>query len=457
MKESNIYIDKIREYVAGKGKKACVITYGCQQNENDSERVKGYLFAMGYEIVAEPEGADVVIFNTCAVRGGAEERVLGNVGALKHKKESNPDMVIGIMGCMTQQEAVSKHIMSKFRHVDFVLGTQALNRIPGILFSIISENKRITDLYMDDLIHEGAPIKRDDDFKASVSIMSGCNNFCTYCIVPYVRGRERSRNREDILSEINTLKDSGYKEIMLLGQNVNSYGRGLYDDYDFADLLYDVSKTGIERIRFMTSHPKDISEKLISVMAECDNICNFLHLPFQSGSNRILKAMNRVYTREEYLKKIDMVKNKIPGIALTSDVIIGFPNETYEDVLETIDLIKQVRYDSLFTFIYSKRDGTLAAKMEDKISDEEKHKHFNMLLEAQNVISREINEEYVGREFKILVDGESKTNHDTMTGRTESNKVVNFTPVNAKKGDIINVKITGAQTWSLTGEEKGEV
>ncbi len=451
------YIEKVKNIVEGAGKIACVITYGCQQNENDSEKIKGYLYEMGYTLSEDTSDADVVVFNTCAVRGGAEERVLGNVGALKHKKEHNPDMIIGIMGCMTQQEAVSSHIMKKMKHVDFVMGTQASPRFPEIIYNTLIEKKRISDLEANDKIYEGSPIKRDDEIKASVSIMSGCNNFCTYCIVPYVRGRERSREKENIIAEVKELKNSGYKEVMLLGQNVNSYGRGLYEDYDFANLLYDVAATGIERVRFMTSHPKDISDNLISVMAECDNVCKSLHLPFQSGSNRILKAMNRIYTREEYLKKIEKVKNKIPNIALTSDVIIGFPNETYEDVLETISLIKEVRYDSLFTFIYSKREGTVAAEIEDKISDEEKHKHFDMLLEAQNVISREINETYVGKEYKILVDGESKTNPDMMCGRTDSNKIVNFSPVKAKKGDIINVKITKAQTWSLSGEEKEEL
>ncbi len=451
------FTEEIKNIIADTGKKACVITYGCQQNENDSEKIKGYLFNMGYTLVSDSSDADFVVFNTCAVRGGAEERVLGNVGALKHKKENKPDMIIGIMGCMTQQEQVADHIMKKFRHVDFVLGTQAISRFPEIVYNIVSEKKRVSDLKCDDLIYEDIPIKRDDDIKASVSIMSGCNNFCTYCIVPYVRGRERSRKKEDIITEIKELKSAGYKEITLLGQNVNSYGRGLYDDYDFADLLYDVSNTGIERIRFMTSHPKDISERLITVMAECDNVCKSLHLPFQSGSNRILKAMNRVYTKEEYLKKIDMVKEKIPNIALTSDVIIGFPNETIEDVKETIDLIKKVRFDSLFTFIYSKREGTVAAKMEDKISDEEKHKHFDMLLEEQNIISREINESYVGKTLKVLVDGPSKTNPEMMSARCDTNKIVNFAPSGVKKGDMINLRITKAQTWSLFGEMKGEI
>lgn len=452
------FTEKINEYIKLNipDASACVITYGCQQNESDSEKMKGILSEMGYKMTDDPVVADFVLYNTCAVRAGAEERVLSNVGALKASKAKNPGKIIGICGCMSQQKKNADFIMRKFRHVDFVMGTQAISKLAETVYSVIFDQERKAMLDEYDGIYECPFVLRSDKYKASVSVMYGCNNFCTYCIVPFVRGRERSRLKENIIAEVKELVSSGCKEITLLGQNVNSYGRGLYEDYDFADLVYDVANTGIPRLRFMTSHPKDISDRLIDVMAECENVCESLHLPFQSGSNRILKAMNRVYTREEYLEKIEKVKNKIPGVALTSDVIIGFPNETEEDVKDTISLVEKVRFDSLFTFIYSRRDGTLAAMMEDKVSDEVKHKHFNMLLERQNIISKEINDSYVGRELEILVEGISKNNPEMMTGRTRTNKIINFAPVNAKEGEFINVKVTDSRTWSLYGEEKGK-
>ncbi len=453
----NGYIEKVRDInlIYDIKPKACVVTYGCQQNENDSEKLKAFFEKMGYEITNDEKEANVILFNTCAVREGAEDRVLGNIGALKHRKLKEENLIIGICGCMAQQEIVARKIKQKFRHVDMVFGTHSLYRFPEILFSVLSTKERKFDIEESDgIIAEGLSQRREDKFRASVSIMYGCNNFCSYCIVPYVRGRERSRKPENILNEIRELADNGYKEITLLGQNVNSYGKDLSISYDFADLLRDVNEIkGIKRIKFMTSHPKDISDKLIDVMAECENVVNYLHLPFQSGSNRILDKMNRKYTKEKYLEIIDKVKAKIPDIALSSDVIVGFPNETYEDVLETIDVIKKVRYDTLFTFIYSKRNGTPAATMEDKTTDEEKHKHFNELLEVQNTISKEINDSYVGKEYEILVEGISKNNPDMMAGRTTTNKIVNFSPINAKDGDFVKVRITKAQTWALIGEQ----
>ena len=411
---------------------------------------------MGYEISDNPEDAKVIIFNTCAVREGAQERVFGNLGALKHRKLKENDLVIGICGCMAQQEIVAKKIKSKFSHVDIVFGTHSLYRFPEILFDVLEKKERKFDIVnCDGYIIEGVDQLREDKFKASVSIMYGCNNFCSYCIVPYVRGRERSRRKENILEEIKDLAKNGYKEITLLGQNVNSYGKDLGSDYDFADLLFDVNEIdGIERIKFMTSHPKDISIKLIDTMAQCKKVIPYLHLPFQSGSNRILEKMNRKYTKEKYLEIIDNVKKKIPNIALTSDVIVGFPNETREDFLETLDLIKKVRFDTLFTFIYSKRPGTPAEKMEDKISDEEKHKNFEELLKVQNEISKEINDTYVGNVYRVLVDGVSKNNKDMLSGRTDTNKIINFVGKGAKEGDFVNVLVTKAQTWALIGEEK---
>ena len=456
IEKQNLFIEKIRTLRGEKKESACVITYGCQQNENDSEKIKAYLFKMGYEISDNPEDAKVIIFNTCAVREGAQERVFGNLGALKHRKLKENDLVIGICGCMAQQEIVAKKIKSKFSHVDIVFGTHSLYRFPEILFDVLEKKERKFDIVnCDGYIIEGVDQLREDKFKASVSIMYGCNNFCSYCIVPYVRGRERSRRKENILEEIKDLAKNGYKEITLLGQNVNSYGKDLGSDYAFADLLFDVNEIdGIERIKFMTSHPKDISIKLIDTMAQCKKVIPYLHLPFQSGSNRILEKMNRKYTKEKYLEIIDNVKKKIPNIALTSDVIVGFPNETREDFLETLDLIKKVRFDTLFTFIYSKRPGTPAEKMEDKISDEEKHKNFEELLKVQNEISKEINDTYVGNVYRVLVDGVSKNNKDMLSGRTDTNKIINFVGKGAKEGDFVNVLVTKAQTWALIGEEK---
>lgn len=454
IKRQKDFVLKVKNEI-DKGIYACVITYGCQQNENDSEKLKAYLSDMGYKICDTPEKAKVIIFNTCAVREGAQERVYGNLGALKHRKQKEDDLIIGICGCMAQQEEVSKRIKSQFRHVDIVFGTHSLYRFPEIMWEVISKRVRKFDIIdCDGYIVEGIDQLREDKFRASVSIMYGCNNFCSYCIVPYVRGRERSRDPENIISEIKALNDKGYKEITLLGQNVNSYGKDLDEPFDFADLIKEVNKIdGIKRIKFMTSHPKDISDKLINAMAECEKVVPYLHLPFQSGSNRILEKMNRKYTREKYLDIIRKVREKIPNIALSSDVIVGFPNETYEDFLETLNLIKEVRFDTLFTFIYSKRPGTPAAKMEDSISQEEKHKNFNELLEVQNAISKEINDTYVGNTYSVLVEGVSKNNPDMMSGRTDTNKIINFAKKDAKEGDIVNVKVTSSQTWALIGEE----
>ncbi len=446
---------RVKELNNGLKKFACVITYGCQQNENDSEKIKAYLSNMGYLITDNPDAANVIIFNTCAVREGAEDRVFGNLGALKHRKVKEEDLIIGVCGCMAQQEEVAKKIKSKFRHVDIVFGTHSLYRFPEILYSVLSTKERKFDVVdCDGFIAEGVDQLREDKFRAWVSVMYGCNNFCSYCIVPYVRGRERSRLPENILEEVKELAKAGCKEITLLGQNVNSYGNDLEMDIDFADLIREVNKIdGIARIKFMTSHPKDISDKLIDAMADCEKVVPYLHLPFQSGSNEILDKMNRRYTREKYLSIIEKVKAKIPGIALSSDVIVGFPNETYENFKDTLDLVEKVRFDTLFTFIYSKRPGTPAAKMEDSVTDEEKHKNFEELLALQNKISREINDSYVGKIYEVLVEGVSKNNPDMMSGRTDTNKIVNFASKTASEGELVKVKITSAQTWALLGEE----
>ncbi len=437
-----------------KNKKAFIETYGCQQNVSDSEIIMGMLCEMGFEKTENKDEANIIIFNTCAVRENAELKVYGNLGALKHLKLKNPDLIIGVCGCMMQQEEVSKRIKSKYRHVDLVFGTHSLYTFPQLLLRVIKSGSRVIDLLdTDGHIAEDFPVKRQEGPSAWVSVMYGCNNFCSYCIVPYVRGRERSRDKASIINEVKALANEGYKEITLLGQNVNSYGKDLDEKIDFADLLNEVCKIdGIERIRFMTSHPKDISDKLIDTMAANKKICKQLHLPFQAGSNRILKLMNRVYTKEEYLEKIEKVKKKMPDITLTTDIIVGFPGETKEDFEHTIDVLEKVRYDTIFSFIYSKRGGTPAAVMEDPIPMEEKKENFDRLLYVQDKISYEKNKALEGKVMKVLVEGISKTDQSFMTGRTEGGKVVNFKCDKNLKGTFADVKITEAKTWSLMGE-----
>ena len=437
----------------GKNKKAMVITYGCQQNENDSERIKGMLVKMGYSMTNEKEEADVIIFNTCAVRENAELKLKGNVGALKYLKAKKPHLIIGVCGCMMQQEEISKEIFRKWKHISIIFGTHALYQFPELI-QTAKNGVRTYDVFEDDgKIAEDLPVKRDDKYKAWVTIMYGCNNFCSYCIVPYVRGRERSRSAEDVLNEIRCLAKDGYKEVTLLGQNVNSYGNDLKDGISFAELLRKVNEVeGIERIRFATSHPKDISDELILAMAECDKVCKQLHLPFQAGSNKTLKEMNRSYTREKYLDIIRKLREKMPDIALTSDVIVGFPTETNEDFEETLSLVKEVRYDNLFTFIYSKRKGTRAEKLTPVLSGAEIQKNFDRLVELQNRISREINDTYLGKVLPVFIDGESKTDKSVLQGRTDSNKVVNIKGDKSLIGKIANVRITQIRTWSLVGE-----
>lgn len=456
------FMHKVHELYIKRGKlpKALVETYGCQQNESDSERICGMLCDMGYEICDNAEEADVVIYNTCAVRENAELRVFGNLGALKHSKRRNPSMIIGVCGCMIQQEHIANTIKSKYKHVDMIFGTHALYRFPQILSDAMDKQRVVDTVDEEGSIFENIPVKRESGPLAKVPIMYGCNNFCTYCIVPYVRGRERSRNAEDIINECIDVANQGYTEIMLLGQNVNSYGNDLSDGLKFHELLSEVCKIdGIERIRFMTSHPKDISDELIETMAREDKICNQLHLPIQSGSNKVLKEMNRKYTREQYMERLNKVKSEIPDIVLTTDIIVGFPTETQEDFEQTMSVLEEAEYDMIFSFIYSKRKGTPAAEMPDCLTDEQKHKNFDRMLELQNEISKRKNDKYVGTFQKVLVEGVSKTNSDTLTGRTEGGKVVNFSILNkmdltADKliGTVQTVRITKAQTWSLYGE-----
>ena len=435
---------------AGRTPTAYVETYGCQQNEADSEKLRGYLTQSGYAIVKEAEGADVVIMNTCAIREHAEQRVFGNLGALTRTKRRHPEQKIFLCGCMAGETKVSDRIKKSYPHVDGVFSTHHLWQFPEILYNVLTRKKR--QFYIADepgSIAEGIPQIRDSKLKAWVSIMYGCNNFCTYCIVPYVRGRERSRQPEDILAECRQLIESGIKDITLLGQNVNSYGKDLSCGMDFADLLDAIAQIpGEFRIRFMTSHPRDASKKLFDTMAKHEKIAKQLHLPFQSGSSRVLKAMNRHYDREKYLEAVNYAKSVMPDLVLTSDVIVGFPGETEEEFEETISLIEAVHYDSLFTFIFSPRPGTPAATMEDTTPKEEKNRRFDKLCGVQNAISEEIHQNYIGKTMYCLVDGKDK---DMLTARTEGGRLVRFAGCDELIGTFRNITITGATTWSLTG------
>ena len=432
---------------------AYVETYGCQQNEADSERIRGILSESGYRITDSAEGADVVVMNTCAIREHAEQRVFGNLGALTHTKRRHPAQKIFLCGCMAGQPHVVERIKKSFPHVDGVFSTHHLWQFPQLLHRVLTTGKR--SYFVEDepgSIAEGLPQLRDNTLKAWVSIMYGCNNFCTYCIVPYVRGRERSRKVADILAECRQLIEAGAKEITLLGQNVNSYGKDLEEGIDFSDLLTQIAEIpGDFLIRFMTSHPRDAGKKLFDTMAASPKIAKQLHLPFQSGSSRVLKAMNRHYDREKYLELVRYAKSVMPELVLTSDVIVGFPGETEEEFEETLSLIREVRYDALFTFIFSPRAGTPAAQMEDPTPKEEKNRRFDKLCELQNQISEEIHKAYVGKTLRCLADSFEDGN---LTARTEGGRLVRLAGDTALVGSFIPVTITGSTTWSLTGTRK---
>ena len=446
------FCDKISAYWLTENRTpiAYVETYGCQQNEADSEKLRGYLAQCGYAIAHEAEGADVVIMNTCAIREHAEQRVFGNLGALTHTKKRHPAQKIFLCGCMAGETKVSERIKKSYPFVDGVFSTHHLWQFPEILWNVLNRKKR--QFYVQDepgSISEGIPQMRDNTLKAWVSIMYGCNNFCTYCIVPYVRGRERSRKKEDILAECRDLITRGYKDITLLGQNVNSYGKDLDENVDFSDLLAEIAAIeGEFLVRFMTSHPRDAGKKLFDTMAANPKIAKQLHLPFQSGSSRVLKAMNRHYDREKYLETVNYAKSVMPNLVLTSDVIVGFPGETEEEFEETISLIEQVRYDSLFTFIFSPRTGTPAASMDDPTPTEEKSRRFDRLCAVQNSISEQIHQEYIGKTFRCLVDGRDK---GFLTARTEGGRLVRFEGPECLIGTFQNLTVTGSTTWSLTG------
>lgn len=428
-----------------------ITTFGCQMNEHDSEVIDGLLTERGFSSVKERKDASIVIINTCSVRDNADKRFFGTLGQLKKRKESDPSFIVCVCGCMMQQQRVVDTIKAKYPWVDVIFGTNSIHHIPELIEKVAIEKEKVVDIIENtEEIVEGLPAKRLFDHKALVNIMFGCNNFCTYCIVPYTRGREKSRAPEAIVAEVKGLVADGVKEIMLLGQNVNSYdGNGT----SFAELLKMLNDVdGLERIRFMTSNPKDLSDELIEAFAVCDKLCRSLHLPIQSGSNRVLKRMNRKYTREDYLKLIEKLRKTVPDITLSTDIIVGFPGETNEDFEETLSIVKEVEYDSAFTFIYSIRKGTPAEKFEDQIEESEKHRRFDLLVSAVNEISEKKNKAYQDRVEKVLVDGVSKNDKSTLTGRTDGFKLVNFAGKKELIGSIVDVKITDAKTFSLFGE-----
>lgn len=430
-------------------------TWGCQMNEEDSEKLSGGLKPLGHVRTESKEEADIIVYNTCCVRENAEQKVDGNLGALKKLKKAHPEKIIAVTGCMMQQEGMAQKIISKFPYVDIIIGTHNAYKFTEYLGRALGGERPIVEVWDKEAdIIEGAHIDRANSMKGFVTIMYGCNNFCTYCIVPHVRGRERSRASAEIIKEIEGMVAEGYKEVTLLGQNVNSYGKGLEENINFAELLRRINKIeGLERVRFMTSHPKDLSEEVVDVIAEGEKLCESIHLPVQSGSSRILKKMNRHYTREQYLETIKKIKEKIPGVALTTDIIIGFPGETEEDFLDTLSLVKEVEYDSAFTFLYSKRSGTPADMMFDQVDENVKKDRFNRLVAAVNEICAKKNKEYDGRTVEVLVEGESKNDETKLTGRTRTGKLVNFTGNKENIGKLVNVKITKANSFSLIGEE----
>ena len=445
------YMEKVKKINENKNKMYYILTMGCQLNENDSEKLIGIMEEMGYTKSDDIKNADLYVINTCCVRENAEEKLFGKLGELKKIKE-NKNIVIAIGGCMMQEEHITEKIKKSYPFVDVVFGTHTLHKFPEDLYTAITKNKKVKDVIdIDGEIYEGLPVKRSSNRQASVIIMYGCNNFCSYCIVPYVRGRERSRKPEDILNEIKELAKEGYREITLLGQNVNSYKGG--GNYNFANLLEDVDKIeGIEVIRFVSPHPKDFTDDVIDVISKSSKISRLIHVPLQSGSTKVLKEMNRKYTKEQYLDLIKRIRNKIPDVVFSTDIIVGFPGETEEDFEDTIDVVKQVNFEQIFMFIYSRRVGTRADKMENQIPEEIKHIRFNKLKELVESQIEENNQKYIGTIQKILVEGTSKNNEEMLTGRTDSNKVVIFEGNKELINKIINIEIVSEHMWYLKGK-----
>lgn len=439
----------------GEGKHYLIRTFGCQMNEHDSEVMAGILENMGYTATEQEEDADVILFNTCAIRENAEDKVFGHLGRMKTLKRERPHLIVGVAGCMSQEESVVNTIMQKYQHIDLILGTHNIHRLPYLLQEALYSKEMVVEVWSKEGdIVENLPKVRQDGLKAWVNIMYGCDKFCTYCIVPYTRGKERSRHPEDVIAEVRELARLGYQEVTLLGQNVNAYGKDFsHIQYGFGDLMDEIRKIGIPRVRFTTSYPSDFDQHLIDVLAKKGNLMEHIHLPVQSGSNAMLKLMARKYTRETYLDLVHRIKEAIPDVSLTTDIIVGFPGETDEMFEETLSLVKEVEYDSAFTFIYSPREGTPAAKMQDDISEEVKKERLQHLLDVQNEISRRKNEALRDQVLEVLVEGESKTNPDVLAGRTRTNKLVHFKGDASSIGQFVYVRITDPLTWTLNGEQ----
>ena len=448
------FIQKVKNINAGKNLKYCIFTMGCQLNENDSEKLCGMLEEMNYTKTDNISESDFIIFNTCCVRENAEDKLFGKLGEVKKIKEQK-EAIIAICGCMMQEKHIVEKIKKSYPFVDILFGTHTIHKLPEDLYNAICNKVKIQDILdIDGEIIEGLPIKRNDNIKASVTIMNGCNNFCSYCIVPYVRGRERSRNPEDIINEVENLAKEGYKEVTLLGQNVNSYkGNGNLGITKFSELLRAVNKIdGIERIRFISPHPKDFTDDVIEAICDCKKVCKIIHLPLQSGNTEILKKMNRKYTKEQYLKLVDKMKEKIPGLVLSTDIIVGFPGETDQNFEDTLDVVSKVHFEQVYMFIYSRRVGTPGDKMENQVPEQVKHTRFDKLKALVESQIEENNKKYVGTIQKILVEGKSKTNENILTGRTDTNKVVNFEGNENLIGNIIDLKIISEHMWYLKGE-----
>ena len=436
----------------GRGKTYFISTYGCQANERDSETLAGILDELGFTPNETAEGSDVIIINTCAIRQNAEEKVLGEIGNFKRLYRENKDLIIGVCGCMAQEEGLVETLLTKYPQVRLLFGTHNIQELPSMLYSCMFEGKKVVKIYSKEgEVYENLPVHRFGTFKAWVNIMYGCDKFCTYCIVPYTRGKQRSRKMSEILKEVQELKDEGYKEITLLGQNVNAYGKDMDNEQDFATLLEEVAKIGIPRVRFTTSHPWDFSEQMIDIIAKYDNIMPFIHLPLQSGDDDVLKLMGRRYTKESYLALYDKIVNTIPNVSVSTDIIVGFPNETDEQFEHTLDVVRYCKYDNAFTFIFSARPGTPASRMKDSIDMETKRKRLAKLNKTWNDLALEKNKAYVGRTVTVLVDGLSKKNEKVYSGYTDTQKLVNFKGENIHPGDFVEVEITDAKSFSLDG------
>ena len=460
------YMEKVKEYYQGKDVKYAIFTMGCQLNENDSEKIEGMLVGMGYTKTEDSKQADIIVYNTCCVRENAEERLFGKLGEIKKQKEEKGTL-IAIGGCMMQEKHITEKIKKSYPFVDILFGTHTLYKLPEDIYHILENRKKIEDIaYIDGEVIEGLPIVRGDHIKASVTIMNGCNNFCSYCIVPYVRGRERSRSPRDILEEVESLAKQGYKEVTLLGQNVNSYLRVErekhipFEEYrgvnSFATLLREVNKIeGIERIRFVSPHPKDFTQDVIEAIRDCEKVSKIIHLPLQAGSTSVLKAMNRKYTKEQYLELVDKIKKQIPHVVFSTDIIVGFPGETQRNFEDTLDVVKKVGYEQVFMFIYSRRVGTPGDRMENQIPEEIKHERFNRLKALVEGQMEEQNKTYIGTVQKVLIEGISKNNENMLTGRTDSNKVVILEGDKKLIGKMVNLNIISEHMWYLKGEYRG--